>query len=74
MTFPNRSPGFPAFASQSSFPSDGGGLLGRLGGELALVYHDTLQSPLPPVLRELIDRLDASLAGVSSSTRPDTGD
>lgn len=33
-------------------------LLGRLGSELALVYHDTLQAPLPTGLRRLIDRLD----------------
>ena len=33
-------------------------LLGRLGGELALIYHDTLHSPLPPRLQALIDRLE----------------
>lgn len=33
-------------------------LLGRLGHEIARIYHDTLQSPLPPRLQELIDRLD----------------
>jgi hypothetical protein len=35
-------------------------LLGRLGSELALIYHDTLQAPLPPGLRALVDRLDAA--------------
>lgn len=33
-------------------------LLGRLGHEIARIYNDTLQSPLPPRLQELIDRLD----------------
>lgn len=33
-------------------------LLGRIGSELALIYHDTLQSPLPQGLLELVERLD----------------
>lgn len=33
-------------------------LRGRLGSELALIYHDTLQAPLPPRLRALLERLD----------------
>lgn len=33
-------------------------LLGRLGSELALIYHDTLQAPLPSGLQTLIDRLE----------------
>jgi hypothetical protein len=35
-------------------------LLGRLGSELALIYHDTLQAPLPAGLRALVERLDAA--------------
>ena len=41
-------------------------LLGRLGSEIALIYHDTLQAPLPPRLQELIDRLN----DVSRPRRP----
>ena len=33
-------------------------LLGRLGREIAGIYHDTLKSPLPPRLQELVDRLE----------------
>ena len=33
-------------------------LLGRLGSELALIYHDTLQAPVPAGLQALIDRLE----------------
>ena len=33
-------------------------LLGRIGSELALIYRDMLQSPLPPGLQELVERLD----------------
>ena len=36
-------------------------LLGRLGSELAHIYHETLQAPLPAGLRNLIDQLDAAL-------------
>ena len=35
-------------------------LLGRLGTELADIYHGSLQAPLPPALQTLIDRLDGS--------------
>lgn len=42
-------------------------LLGRLGSELALIYHDTLQAPLPAALQELIDRLDPSLGSLSGN-------
>ena len=42
-------------------------LLGRIGSELALVYHDVLQSPLPPRLRELVERLDQQ--SLSDETR-----
>lgn len=38
-------------------------LLGRIGSELALIYHDILQSPLPPQLRELVERLDGEGSG-----------
>ena len=34
------------------------GFLGRFGHELALVYHDTLQAPLPTRLQGLIDRME----------------
>jgi hypothetical protein len=37
-------------------------LLGRIGRELALIYHDTLQSPLPPRLQELVERLEPESA------------
>ena len=43
-------------------------VLGRIGQQLALVYHDVLRSPLPPHLRELVDRLDRS------SLAPETRD
>ena len=33
-------------------------LLGRIGHELAHLYHDTLHSPLPADMQELIERLD----------------
>lgn len=33
-------------------------LLGRIGSELALVLHDTLQSPLPQGLQQLVEQLD----------------
>ena len=36
-------------------------LLGKLGHELAGIYHDTLQAPLPSGLQSLIDRLEAAL-------------
>ena len=36
-------------------------LLGRIGRELALIYHDTLDSPLPSDLQELVERLDGNL-------------
>jgi hypothetical protein len=36
-------------------------LLGRLGHELANIYHDTLQAPLPSKLRALIERLETTL-------------
>lgn len=36
-------------------------LLGRLGSELALIYHDTLQAPLPPGLQATVDRLHLAL-------------
>ena len=42
-------------------------LLGRIGSELALVYHDVLQAPLPPRLRELVERLDRQ--SLSDETR-----
>lgn len=32
-------------------------LLGRIGRELALVYHDTLHAPLTPTLQALVERL-----------------
>lgn len=38
-------------------------LLGRLGRELAILYRDTLHSPLPPRLQTLIDRLDQPPVG-----------
>ena len=38
-------------------------LLGKLGHELAHIYHDTLQSPLPSRLASLIERLEAALDG-----------
>ena len=51
-----------------SFPSDvsfetrcDAMLLGRLGHELANIYHDTLQAPLPSGLSALIDRLETAL-------------
>lgn len=46
-------------------------LLGRLGHELGLIYHDTLQAPLPTGLKMLIDRLDQSLR-TSDRPAPDT--
>ncbi|HMO27757.1 hypothetical protein [Enterovirga sp.] len=36
-------------------------LLGRIGSELAVVLHDTLQSPLPEGLQLLVERLDRDL-------------
>ena len=45
-------------------------LLGRLGSELALIYHDTLQAPLPSGLQTLIDRLNDSKRGPTE--RPDS--
>jgi hypothetical protein len=33
-------------------------LLGRIGRELALIYHDTLQAPLPASIQRIVDRLD----------------
>ncbi len=38
-------------------------LLGRLSTELASIYRDTLQSPLPPRLQTLIDRLETAGLG-----------
>ena len=43
-------------------------LLGRIGSELALIYHDTLQSPLPPDLQELVERLDQDVPGNQSGS------
>ena len=36
-------------------------LLGRLGSEIATVYQDTLDAPLPAGLRVLIERLELAL-------------
>ncbi len=54
--------------SKITFPLDGSFetrcdamLLGRLGHEIAHIYHDTLHAPLPAGLRSLIDRLEAAL-------------
>ena len=38
-------------------------LLGRLGCEIASIYQDSLQAPLPPRLQELVDRLDEAVNG-----------
>ncbi|MGA0595545.1 hypothetical protein [Enterovirga sp. CN4-39] len=45
-------------------------LLGKLGHELAHIYHDTLQAPLPAGLRSLIDRLEAVLDGGEATPQP----
>ena len=61
----------------NSFPSDttlegrcDTMLLGKLGHELAHIYHDTLQAPLPAGLRSLIERLEAVLDGGEASPQP----
>ena len=38
-------------------------LMGRLGSELALIYRDTLDAPLPPRLRSIVERLDEHVLG-----------
>lgn len=43
-------------------------LLGRIGRELALIYHDTLQAPLPASIQKIIDQLDEE----SGQQRQDT--
>ncbi len=45
-------------------------LLGRLGHELAQVYRDTLQAPLPSALKTLVGRLEAALEGDKAHPRP----
>ena len=49
---------FAYSADPTAGPTSESGLLRRLGSELALVYHDTLQAPLPPAMQRLIDRLE----------------
>lgn len=39
----------------------GGAMLGRLGRELADVYGDVADTPMPPHLRCLIEQLEAAL-------------
>ena len=39
----------------------GAALLGRLGRELAHVYGNVVEAPLPPRLKQLIERLEAAL-------------
>ncbi len=41
-------------------------LLGRFGQELAAVYHDTLQAPLPRALQLIVDRLEEGLANLET--------
>ena len=36
-------------------------LTGRLGSELTLIYHDTLQAALPPRLQAIVNRLEEAL-------------
>ena len=45
-------------------------LLGRLGHELAQVYRDTLQAPLPSALKTLVGRLEAALERDKDHPRP----
>ncbi|NNM71408.1 hypothetical protein [Enterovirga aerilata] len=57
-----RTGGKTSFSSDASFETRCDAmLLGRLGRELAHVYHDTLHAPLPAALRALIDQLEAAL-------------
>ena len=42
-------------------------LLGRLGSELAYVYRDTLQAPLPSKLQALVDQLDVAMSTTSTT-------
>ncbi len=54
--------GGSSFSSNGSFETRCEAmLLGKLGSELALVYHDTLQAPLPAGLRRLVEHLDAAV-------------
>lgn len=48
-------------------------LLGRLGNELARLYRDTLQAPLPPRLQALIDRLDGAIGQRTGGSGPGEG-
>ena len=48
-------------ASSSHEASCGTALLGRLGQELAHVYGDVVEAPLPPQLKQLLERLEAVL-------------
>ena len=57
-----RSGGKVSFSHDASFETRCDAmLLGRLGHELANIYHDTLQAPLPSKLRALIERLETTL-------------
>ncbi|MDB5557354.1 MAG: hypothetical protein JWQ36_288 [Enterovirga sp.] len=57
-----RSGGKSSFSSHASLETRCDAmLLGKLGHELANIYHDSLQAPLPSGLRSLIDRLEAAL-------------
>ncbi|MDB5512848.1 MAG: hypothetical protein JWR08_2331 [Enterovirga sp.] len=51
---------FPLRSDSTGDPGDAV-LLGHLGSELALIYHDTLQAPLPAALQALIDRLESAI-------------
>lgn len=49
-------------------------LLGRLGSEIASIYQDSLQTPLPPRLQELVDRLDEAVCGFNEARGRGHGD
>lgn len=57
-----------AFGSDSLESTCEAMLLGRLGSEIASIYHDTLGSPLPARLQELVARLD-DVSGLSRDRR-----
>lgn len=48
-------------------------LLGRLGRELARVYHDSLNAPVPARLQALIDQIGQDGAPASGARQPREG-
>jgi hypothetical protein len=68
-----RTGGKAAFLQDASFEAQCDAmLLGRLGHELAGIYQDALQAPLPAKLHALIERLETVLDPDETARRQET--